>query len=571
MASFFRSTIMWRGGGAASAAQSPNLEAQRRQPEMEEQPQQQHHQEEPSRGSFPLSRRFMPALFTRGRSSDTERREPVGDEEGGSSRASDDWPKTPQLPSMPPARLDLPTNNIGRTWVRESSGQLLPPRHETAPPQQPPPLPSSSAESPASRRSSVSSLANTAQYPGVATPQPARQRSESGGRRRFEGPDPAELHLAALADSGRRRNRHRHRHRHERTQSGSRRSRGHHRRGVGDKEVPGSFLFCFPWVRSRRMRAQILKCFVSGLLMVATLSVYLTLSMGHRITSTESTVLLILIVLLATIIFCHGLVRICMLLKQRQRGATDGGDLERGGRGGSSSRHHHHDQQHPYYLRNNRHQQPQMAEVTVAGGYAVPRRPIRVVLARDEEAAGREAETAKVKPPAYGAWRESVRVDPNRLYWHRIDGHHHHHQAPGSMSESSSDDPGYSQTRPGSADTGTGIAARPPSYASDDGVAYVVEARPRSIAPLSDVAGSVSGSSSYYGVSERGGPRSSSSGGTAWPTRSARSPLETKVRAIKLSYSRSKKDRAALSRAKPVIVDIDEAHVGQLARGDLHG
>ncbi|RYP93606.1 hypothetical protein DL770_000238 [Monosporascus sp. CRB-9-2] len=529
MASFFRSTIMWRGGDSTSAAQSPNLEAQRRQPEMEEQPQQ--HQEERSRGSFPLSRRFMPTLFTRGRSNDTERREPVGHEEGRSSRAGGDSPKTPRLPSMHPARFDLPTNNIGRTWTRESSGPLLPAHRETAPSQQPLPSPSSNAESPASRRSSVSSLANTAQYPGVATPPLARQRSESGGRRRFEGPDPAELHLAALVDSGRRRDQHRHRHRrrHERTQSGSRRNRGHHERRAGDKEAPGRFLFCFPWVRSRRMRAQILKCFVSGLIMVATLSVYLALSMGHRITSSESTILLILMVLFATIIFCHGLVRICMLLTQRQRGGTDGGDPERGGRGGSSPRHHQqqHQQQHPYYLRNNRHQQQQMAEVMAPGGYAVPRRPIRVVLARDEEAAGREAETAKVKPPAYGAWRESVRVDPNRLYWQRIDGHHHHHhQAPGSTSESSSDGPPYSETRPGSAGTGTGLAARPPSYASDDGVSYVVEARPRSIAPLSDFTGSglgsVSGSSSYYGASERGGPRSSSGGGTAWPARNAR-------------------------------------------------
>lgn len=30
-------------------------------------------------------------------------------------------------------------------------------------------------------------------------------------------------------------------------------------------------------------------------------------------------------------------------------------------------------------------------------------------------------------------------------------------------------------------------APRPPSYASDDGVAYVVEAQPRSIAPTGDV------------------------------------------------------------------------------------
>jgi hypothetical protein len=42
------------------------------------------------------------------------------------------------------------------------------------------------------------------------------------------------------------------------------------------------------------------------------------------------------------------------------------------------------------------------------GGYAIPRQPIRVVLARDEEAAGIESEATKMNPPAYGLWRESV-------------------------------------------------------------------------------------------------------------------------------------------------------------------
>ena len=42
------------------------------------------------------------------------------------------------------------------------------------------------------------------------------------------------------------------------------------------------------------------------------------------------------------------------------------------------------------------------------GGYANPALPIRVALARDEEAAGIESEATKVPPPAYGLWRESV-------------------------------------------------------------------------------------------------------------------------------------------------------------------
>lgn len=42
------------------------------------------------------------------------------------------------------------------------------------------------------------------------------------------------------------------------------------------------------------------------------------------------------------------------------------------------------------------------------GGYANPPVPIRVALARDEEAAGIESEATKMPPPAYGLWRESV-------------------------------------------------------------------------------------------------------------------------------------------------------------------
>lgn len=91
----------------------------------------------------------------------------------------------------------------------------------------------------------------------------------------------------------------------------------------------------------------------------------------------------------------------------------------------------------------------------------MPQQPIPVLLARDEEARGVESQATKVTPPAYGVWRESVRVDPNCLFWQR--------------SEVDTSD-----TRPE-----TRASRRPPSYASDDGVEYVVEARPRSMAPLS--------------------------------------------------------------------------------------
>jgi hypothetical protein len=51
---------------------------------------------------------------------------------------------------------------------------------------------------------------------------------------------------------------------------------------------------------------------------------------------------------------------------------------------------------------------PTITQIYGHTGYAVPRRPIRVVLARDEEAAGIESEETKIDPPAYGVWRQSV-------------------------------------------------------------------------------------------------------------------------------------------------------------------
>lgn len=55
---------------------------------------------------------------------------------------------------------------------------------------------------------------------------------------------------------------------------------------------------------------------------------------------------------------------------------------------------------------------------------------------------------------------DAQRVDPNRLFWQR-------------SASADTDD-----ARPAAA-----AGPRPPSYASDDGVSYVMEMRPRSMAP----------------------------------------------------------------------------------------
>jgi hypothetical protein len=60
-------------------------------------------------------------------------------------------------------------------------------------------------------------------------------------------------------------------------------------------------------------------------------------------------------------------------------------------------------------------------------------------------------------------------MDPNRIYWQR-------NEAP-PMPDLQRQ---MSSARPTTAN-------RPPSYISDDGISYVVEAAPRSIAPTTDV------------------------------------------------------------------------------------
>ncbi|KAI1841376.1 hypothetical protein JX265_013476 [Neoarthrinium moseri] len=321
-------------------------------------------------------------------------------------QGEDESPKTPRfhlgLPSLPSTRLHLP--NLSRTWTRDTSGPASPRDTTTE---------SSAAEPrPSLQRS------RTQRFPVVSEPQPIHPRSNSSSsRRQFRGADPAEMHLADLADTGRRR-------RH-----------GNNSRSTRHAEKPKRFMFCFPWIKSRRIRSQILRCFVSGMFLILMLAVYLALSITKNINNSEFTILLILIILFTTIFFCHGLIRLCMLIVRPQSSEQD--------------------------------ERARLPEMFGPGGYAVPRRPIRVVLARDEEAAGLESETTKLQPPAYGLWRESVRVDPNRIYWQRNE------QQASSPEEEPADQPR--------------TANRPPSYASDDGVEYVVEARPRSMAPLTDV------------------------------------------------------------------------------------
>ena len=96
---------------------------------------------------------------------------------------------------------------------------------------------------------------------------------------------------------------------------------------------------------------------------------------------------LIVLILLVTIVFCHYLVRFCMIAYRLKRHNTSGVLIHRRSR----------------------------------GVIARPREPIRVILARDEELGLHENNIVEEDkdiavpppPPAYGQWRCSVVSIPN--------------------------------------------------------------------------------------------------------------------------------------------------------------
>ncbi|OBU00782.1 hypothetical protein VE01_01159 [Pseudogymnoascus verrucosus] len=205
---------------------------------------------------------------------------------------------------------------------------------------------------------------------------------------------------------------------------------------------------CFSGITSPILRRKATHCTISGMFLITILSLYLGLALSTHYISQEFHVLLILIILGLTIFFIHSFVLLVLLLLKPR--PTDGfiPDME------------------------SMHFSPL--------GYATPAVPIRVTLGRDEEAlidsrttpsdanASANAKAVAPPPPAYGLWRESVRVDPDRLFWAR------NAAAPRRESHEQIPEDGEAPRRP-------------PSYMSDDGVEYVVEAAGRSIAPTTDV------------------------------------------------------------------------------------
>ncbi|PBP21441.1 hypothetical protein BUE80_DR007539 [Diplocarpon rosae] len=185
------------------------------------------------------------------------------------------------------------------------------------------------------RRDSVEAM-----FPGAYQPSPGR---------RIVNVDPTELSSAEISNQRRRRR----------------------------QQVSRLERTCGPRFKDMKVRVKILNCFVSGMFLTLVFTIYLSMALSGRPVSQEFHILLILIILVTTVFFCHAMIRLCMLLLK-----PPSPDLEA----------------------HTRSLGPQMVG---PGGYAEPFAPIPVTLTRDEEAAGIESEATKLPPPAYGLWRES--------------------------------------------------------------------------------------------------------------------------------------------------------------------
>ncbi|KAI5843994.1 hypothetical protein DFP73DRAFT_595016 [Morchella snyderi] len=178
------------------------------------------------------------------------------------------------------------------------------------------------------------------------------------------------------------------------------------------------------------LQSKLITVLVAGGFLSITLAIYLGLALTNDLRLRhEWHVLLILIILIATMFFCHALVRLCIL-------ATNPARLQRRPSQNLS----------------------RIPSVSGPDGYANPREPIRIQTTFDQDVDGVEPDLTKLPPPVYGLWRCSVRVNPNQFYWVRRT----------SMQQSTILE-GREPISSGSHNT-----PRPPSYVSEDGISYAL-------------------------------------------------------------------------------------------------
>lgn len=224
----------------------------------------------------------IPSFFSTTSSRRQQRPRPSSSRYSSDSPDDDlDSPKTPpfprlNVPNLPSTRLHLP--HLSRPRTQGSNGPASRPQSAQRTDWTGRPI------SPARTRFPV--VAGAVPEPVSAVPPSAAHGPRTGGRggRRRLFSDPEEGQLAALAEDGRRRRQHR------RGGSGdggsadevggggggggrTRQRRHGERESAERRQPPKHFLFCFPWIKSRELRSQILRCFVSGMFLTLLLAI----------------------------------------------------------------------------------------------------------------------------------------------------------------------------------------------------------------------------------------------------------------------------------------------------------
>ncbi|KAF3907602.1 hypothetical protein AA313_de0204252 [Arthrobotrys entomopaga] len=142
---------------------------------------------------------------------------------------------------------------------------------------------------------------------------------------------------------------------------------------------------------------------VWSIVFIVVLAIYLGLFMNNKLTSPPLQIALILITLMAAFFFFHSMVRVCLALTRPFS---------------------YPDEEAPRTTET--YSNPMFAGMIPGQwGYAQPSRPIQVYTMPGQSGAAIEREDdgapkdLPVPPPAYGFWRQTVRVNPDQFYWMR--------------------------------------------------------------------------------------------------------------------------------------------------------
>ncbi|KAL4994417.1 hypothetical protein BDV10DRAFT_151344 [Aspergillus recurvatus] len=209
------------------------------------------------------------------------------------------------------------------------------------------------------------------------------------------------------------------------------------RRGVHPRRT-SCVRSCTSMIRDPTIHWKLFNLVLSTFLLLINLAIYIAFVVLRAIQGPWLYIVLTFILLTIGVIWCHALCRFVVAVYQFPNYAVD------------------------YTL---------PIEMTETAGYARPNQPIHVTMAGDEERFTESHSTSSsmkvtTPPPAYGLWRTSVRLDPSLLHWQRVENQ------PAAPQRTERKEENSNRKARGH---------RPPSYMSDDGVEYVVEAQSRSL------------------------------------------------------------------------------------------